>query len=89
MTLSLKRLYLVSIGSLGVALVSGGVIAQQAQPEASQPNSPVSPPPSGPGDVSAPEPAPNSVRERREQQNIDAMGLKKLANSSGMSISGA
>jgi hypothetical protein len=70
MKMSFRRFCLMTIGSLGVAVASGGVIAQQAQPEAAPPNFPV-PPQSGPV-VSTPEPAPNPVREQREQQAIDA-----------------
>jgi hypothetical protein len=71
MKTTLKRIGAISVASIAIALLSGGVIAQQAQPEAAPPNFPVPPPPSGPGDVSTPEPAPNPVRERREQQSID------------------
>jgi hypothetical protein len=68
MKMSIKRLLSLSVGSLAIALAGGGVIAQQVPPEASQPNFPVPPPPSSTPEVSEPEPAPNPVRERREQQ---------------------
>jgi hypothetical protein len=71
MNTTFKRFLLLTIGSIGIAFASGGVIAQQAQPEAAPPNFPVPPPPPGPGDVSQPEPAPNPVKEQREQQAID------------------
>jgi hypothetical protein len=71
MNTTFKRLLLLTIGSVGLAFAGGGVIAQQAQPEAAPPNFQVPPPPPGPGDVSEPEPAPNPVKERREQNAID------------------
>jgi hypothetical protein len=69
MNTNFKRFLLLTIGSIGVALAGGGVIAQQAQPEAAPPNFPV--PPSGTEPVSEPEPSPNPVKEQREQQAID------------------
>lgn len=71
MNMTFKRLLMLTLGSVVVAVAGGGVIAQQAQPEAAPPNFPASPPSSGPGGVSEPEPAPNPVKERREQQAID------------------
>ena len=71
MNMIFKRFLLLTIGSTLIAFAGGGVIAQQAQPEAAPPNFPVPPPPSGPPNVSEPEPAPNPVRERREQNAID------------------
>jgi hypothetical protein len=68
MRTTFKRLLLLAIGSVGIALAGGGVIAQQAQPEAAPSTPPVPPPPPGPSDVSQPEPSPNPVKERREQQ---------------------
>jgi hypothetical protein len=71
MNMTFKRLLLVTIGSVSIALAGGAVIAQQAQPEATSPNLPIPPPPPGPDEVSQPEPAPNPVKERREQEAID------------------
>jgi hypothetical protein len=74
MNKSFKRLLLLTLGSIGVALAGGGVIAQQVPPESSQPDFPVPPPPSATPQVSEPEPAPNPVRERREQQQQEETG---------------
>jgi hypothetical protein len=74
MKMSLKRLLALSVGSVVIALAGGGVIAQQVPPESSQPNFPVPPPPSTVPQVSEPEPAPNPVKERREQQNLEENG---------------
>jgi hypothetical protein len=71
MNTTFKRLLAVTVGSIAIAFAGGGVIAQQAQPEAAPPELPVPPPPPGPGDVSEPEPAPNPVKERVEQEAID------------------
>jgi hypothetical protein len=75
MNMSFKRILLLTIGSVGVALAGGGVIAQQVPPESSQPDFPVPPPPSATPQVSEPEPAPNPVRERREQQQEENGGI--------------
>lgn len=69
MNMSFKRLLLLTIGSTALALAGGSVIAQQPALEATQPNFPA-PPISSPN-VSEPEPAPNPVRERREQQESE------------------
>jgi hypothetical protein len=69
MNTTFKRLLMLTIGSIGVAFAGGGVIAQQAQPEAAPPNFPDPSP--GQSEVSEPEPAPNPVKERREQNAID------------------
>jgi hypothetical protein len=74
MKMSLKRLLVISVGSVAIALAGGGVIAQQVPPESAQPDFPVPPPPSATPEVSEPEPAPNPVRERREQQNQEDNG---------------
>jgi hypothetical protein len=71
MKMTFKRLLLLTIGSVAAAFAGGGVIAQQAQPEAAPPELPIPPPPAGPSDVSEPEPAPNPVKERRNQEAID------------------
>jgi hypothetical protein len=68
MSRTLKRLAFLTLGSIGVAVASGSVIAQQAQPEAAPPDFPVPPPPRA---VSEPEPAPNPVKERREQEAVE------------------
>jgi hypothetical protein len=69
MNMSMKRILSLTVSSVAVALIGGGVIAQQVPPEAQEPSFPVPPPPSSVPEVSEPEPAPNPVRERREQQN--------------------
>jgi hypothetical protein len=74
MKMSLKRLLALSVGSIVIALAGGGVIAQQVPPESSQPDFPVPPPPSTSPEVSEPEPAPNPVKERREQQRNEENG---------------
>lgn len=75
MKMSLKRALWLTVGSIAVALGSGGVIAQQVPPESSQPNFPVPPPPSATPQVSEPEPAPNPVREQREQEREENGGI--------------
>jgi hypothetical protein len=69
MNTNFKRILMLAIGSVGVALASGSVIAQQADP--SLPSFPAPPPPIVDG-VSEPEPAPNPVKERREQNAIES-----------------
>lgn len=66
MNKNLKRLLLLTIGSVGVAFAGGGVIAQQAQPEAAPPTT-QSPSKSDPNAVSEPEPSPNPVKEQQDQ----------------------
>jgi hypothetical protein len=71
MNTSVKRILFLAVSSVAVALIGGGVIAQQVPPEAVDPSFPVPPPPSANPQVSEPEPAPNPVRERRDQQRQD------------------
>jgi hypothetical protein len=60
----LKHFLLLTCGSVALALAGGSVIAQQADPSVGGSTG------AGPS-VSEPEPAPNPVREQREQQSID------------------
>lgn len=69
MSKMIKKFSLLTLGSLGLAFAGGSVIAQQAGQSA--PDFPSSTPDSQPK-VSEPEPAPNPVREQREQRGLDA-----------------
>jgi hypothetical protein len=71
MKMDLKQIVILSVGSLALSLAGGGVIAQQANPEASS----TSVPAQTKAAVVEPEPAANPVRERREQ-----LAKQKAAN---------